>query len=144
MSSREEIKIGGLAIRYLVEGHEANDSVAMFAFDVAPAGKVPGPHSHDGYEETIYGLEGTLTFTVAGKLTELGPGEVLVIPRGAVHRFDNFHSTTAKLLVIITPGILGPGYFQEVADLLRESAAGPPDRAALGLIMQRHGLTPAD
>ncbi len=47
---------------------------------MAPAGKVPGPPSHDGYEETIYGLEGTLTFTVARKLTELGPGQVLVIP----------------------------------------------------------------
>ncbi len=57
----------------------------MFEFDVAPAGKVPGPHSHDGYEETTYRLDGTLTFTVAGKLTELGPGQVLFIPRSAMH-----------------------------------------------------------
>lgn len=42
MSSKDEIRIGGIAVRYLVEGHEANNTVAMFEFDVAPGGKVPG------------------------------------------------------------------------------------------------------
>jgi hypothetical protein len=90
MSSKDEIRIGGIAVPYLVEGHEANHTVAMFEFDVAPGSKVPGPHRHDGYEEIAYGLEGILTFTVEGKVTEVGPGRVLVIPRGAVHRFDTF------------------------------------------------------
>ena len=71
----------------------------------------------------------------------LGPGPGY--PRGAVHRFDNFHSTTAKLLIIITPGILGSSYFREVANLLGDAADGPPDLATLGQIMHRHGLTPA-
>ena len=142
-SPREEIKIGGLAIRFLVEGQDSAGSIAMFEFDVAPGAKVPGAHSHDAYEETAYGLEGVLTFTVNGHTSELGAGQSLVIPRGAVHRFDNLHPTTAKLLAIITPGILGPDYFQQVADLLRASAGGPPDLAALGQIMHRHGLTPA-
>ena len=139
--TQEQIKIGGIAIRYLVEGHEANNSVAMFELDVEPGSKVPGPHSHDGYEETLYGLEGVLTFTVGGKQAEIGPGQVLVIPRGVVHRFDNLHSTMARLLTVITPGILGPSYFREVAELLRASAGGPPDLGVLGQIMQRHGLT---
>ena len=143
MSSREQINVGGIAIRYLVEGHEANNTVAIFEFDVQPGSTVPGPHSHDGYEETLYGLEGILTFTVAKIIRELGPGQVLVIPRGVVHRFDNLHSTVAKLLTVITPGILGPSYFREVADLLRASPGGPPDLSSLGEIMRRHGLTPA-
>lgn len=142
-SPREEIKIGGLAIRFLVEGRDSADSIAMFEFDVVPGAKVPGAHSHDAYEETAYGLEGILTFTVNGHTSELSPGQSLVIPRGAVHRFDNLHPTTAKLLAIITPGILGPDYFQQVADLLRAAAGGPPDLAVLGQIMHRHGLTPA-
>ena len=58
MASKDEIRMGSIAVRYLVEGHEANNTVAMFEFDVAPGSKVPGPHSHDGYEETAYGLEG--------------------------------------------------------------------------------------
>jgi mannose-6-phosphate isomerase-like protein (cupin superfamily) len=47
----------------------------------------------------------------------VGPGRVLVIPRGAVHRFDNFRRIAATLLTVITPGILGPSCFREVADL---------------------------
>ena len=143
MSTQDEIRFGGIAIRYLVEGHESNGTLAMFEFDVEPGGKVPAAHSHDGYEETAYGLEGTLTFTVAGIKVELGPGQSLVIPRGVVHRFDNHCATKTKCLAIITPGLLGPGFFREIADVLRASAGGPPDLAAIGAIQRRHGLTPA-
>ena len=62
--TREEIRFGGLIVRYLVEPQASGDSVAMFEFEVAPGAKVPIPHSHDAYEETLYGLEGVLTFTL--------------------------------------------------------------------------------
>jgi mannose-6-phosphate isomerase-like protein (cupin superfamily) len=101
------------------------------------------PHSHDGYEETIYGLEGVLTWTIEGTPTDLGPGEALCIPRGAVHQFDNTHEIDAKALAIVTPGVLGPDYFREVAAILDAAAGGPPDLAAIAAVMRRHGLTPA-
>ena len=88
-STREEIKVGEMAIRFLVEGKESDGSVAVFEFDVPAGAKVAAAHSHDGYEETIYGLEGILTWTIEGTPTEVGPGEALCIPRGAVHQFDN-------------------------------------------------------
>ena len=56
----------------------------MFEFAVPAGAKVPIAHSHDAYEETIYGLEGVLTFTVDGRKIDIGPGEVLCIARGAV------------------------------------------------------------
>jgi len=143
MPTQEEIKIGGIAVRYLVEGHESNSTLAMFEFDVEPGGKVPGAHSHDAYEETLYGLEGTLTFTIDGKTVELSPGQTVVIPRGAVHRFDNFGSTRTRTLAVITPGILGPDFFRETAAVLRASAGGPPNLAAIAEVQRRHGLTPA-
>src|SRR3954464_4452992 len=86
--AREEIRLGQMAIRFLVEGEESGGSAAMFEFDVPAGAKVPIAHSHDAYEETIYGLEGVLTWTVDGVASEVAPGETLVIPRGAVHRFD--------------------------------------------------------
>jgi quercetin dioxygenase-like cupin family protein len=104
---------------------------------------VPVAHSHDGYEETIYGLEGVLTSTVGGTPTDVGPGDVICIRRGAVHRFDNTGDVDAKALAIVTPGILRPDYFREVAAVLDASAGGPPDLAAIAAVMRRHGLTPA-
>ena len=139
--TREEIKVGPLAIRFLVEGEQTSGSVAIFEFDVPAGTSVAAAHSHDGFEETIYGLEGVLTWTVEGDPSEVGPGETLWIPRGAVHKFDNLHATDAKALAIVTPGILGPDYFREVAAILGAAAGGQPDYAALGEVMERHGLT---
>ena len=142
MGMSEEIRIGQLVIRFLLEGKESGGSVAMFEFDVPAGAKVPIAHSHDRYEETIYGLAGVLTWTLDGRQSELGPGEVLCIPRGVVHRFDNLRGVDARMLAIISPGILGPGYFREIAAVV-EAASGPPNPAAIAEVMRRHGLTPA-
>jgi len=140
---QEAITIGQLAIRFLLEGRESEGSVAMFEFDVPTGAKVPIAHSHDAYEETIYGLEGVLTWTVEGTAVDVAAGDVLHIRRGEVHRFDNAHAADAKALAVVTPGILGPGYFREVAAVIAAAAGGPPDPAAIGAVMRRHGLTPA-
>jgi quercetin dioxygenase-like cupin family protein len=142
-STREEIKVGEMTIRFLVEGEHSAGSVAIFEFDVPAGAKVAAAHSHDGYGETIYGLEGVLTWTIEGTPTEVGPGETLFIPRGAVHHFDNTGESDARALAIVTPGILGPDFFREVGAILDAAAGGPPDFAALGEVMRRHGLTPA-
>jgi quercetin dioxygenase-like cupin family protein len=143
-STREQINVGGLAIRFLVEGPESHGSVAVFEFDVPAGAKLPTAHSHDGYEETIYGLEGVLTWTIEGVPTDIGPGEALCIPRGAVHRFDNTGDVDATALAVVTPGILGPDYFRELAAIVDAAAGGPPDFAAMREVMRKHGLTPAD
>ena len=65
------------------------------------------------------------------------------IPRGVVHQFANSGDVDATQLAIVAPGILGPDYFREVGAILEAAAGGPPDMAALGAVMRRHGLTPA-
>ena len=143
ISTPTEIEVGEVAIRFLVEGEQSGGSVAVFDFDVPAGARVPVAHSHDGYEETIYGLDGVLTWTVDGTATEVGPGDALLIPRGVVHHFVNTGDIDAKALAIVTPGILGPDFFREVAAILDASAGGPPDLAAIAAVMGRHGLTPA-
>ena len=140
---QDKIKVGAVWIRFLVDGTQSADSVAVFEFEVPAGAKVPAAHSHDGYEETVYGLEGALTWTIEGSQVEVGPGEALVIHRGDVHRFENTGVVDAKALAIVTPGILDPAYFYEVAAVLDAAVAGPPDLAAIGEVMRRHGLTPA-
>ena len=141
-STREEIRIGPLAIRFLLEGEASGGSVAVFEFDVPAKANVPVAHSHDAYEETLYGLEGVLTWTINGDSREVGAGDVLCIPRGAVHKFENQGDVDATQLAIVSPGILGPDYFRDVAAAV-DATTGPPDPAAIGAVMKRHGLTPA-
>ena len=142
-STRDEIRVGQLAIRFLVEGKDSNGSVAAFEFDVPAGAKVPIAHSHDAYEETLYGLEGVMNWTVDGEEIEVGPGDVLLIPRGVVHRFDNPHDADAKALAIVTPGVLGPAYFLDLLAVVDAAAGGPPDLSVMAQVMRTHGLTPA-
>jgi quercetin dioxygenase-like cupin family protein len=141
--AQEEIRIGGINVRFLLDGEQTNGALAMFEFGVASGTKVPAPHSHDAFDETIYGLEGVLTWTVGGEMHQVGPGEVLTIPRGVVHGFNNTGESDAKALALVTPGLLGPAYFREAAEIVERAAGGPPDLAALAAVMRRHGLTPA-
>ena len=142
--SDEAIRLGPLVVRFLITGDNSNGSIAAFELMVPGSQRLAAPaHSHDHYEETIYGIEGVLTWTVDGKLIDVGPGQVLCIPRGAIHRFDNKGSQDAKALCVITPAEIGPQYFRESADVINAAVGGPPDRARLAEIMRRHGLTPA-
>ena len=142
-STGEEIQVGQMTIRFLIEGGQSAGSVAVFEFDVPAGSQVAAAHSHDGYEETIYGLEGVLGWKIEDTTADIGPGDALCITRGAVHQFENGGDDDAKALAIVTPGILGPDYFREVAAVLEAAAGGPPDFAAIGAVMRRHGLTPA-
>jgi quercetin dioxygenase-like cupin family protein len=140
-SVHEEIRIGGMAIRFLVEGEQSGGVVSVFSVEVPVGTRVAAAHSHDGFEETIYGLDCVLTWTLDGVPIEVGPGEALLIPRGVVHQFANNADVDAKALAIGTPGVLGPDYFRDVAAVLDAAAGGPPDMAALEVAMRRHGLT---
>jgi quercetin dioxygenase-like cupin family protein len=137
----EEIRVGGFVIRFLVEAEQTAGSASLFEFDVPAGGPTPPPHSHDRYEETIYGLRGTTTWAVDGVTTEVGPGEALCIPRGAVHHFQNTGTEDATALAVVSPGLLGPAYFRELGAIM--NVDGPPDVAAALEVMRRHGLTPA-
>jgi quercetin dioxygenase-like cupin family protein len=142
--SDETIGLGPLGVRFLLTGEDSTGTLAAFELAVPAAQRLEAPaHSHDHYEETVYGIEGVLTWTVDGKPVDVGPGQALCIPRGAVHRFDNNGSRDVKALCVITPAAIGPQYFRESAEVIRAAGGGPPHRAKMVEIMRRHGLTPA-
>jgi quercetin dioxygenase-like cupin family protein len=140
----QTIDYGTMAVRFLLTGDQSTGSIAAFELTVGGAqGLAALAHSHDHYEETVYGLAGVLTWTVDGRPIDVGPGQALCIPRGAIHRFDNLGSQDAKALCVITPAAIGPQYFLEVLDVMKAAAGGSPDRVKIAEIMRRHGLTPA-
>jgi quercetin dioxygenase-like cupin family protein len=142
--SEETIKLGPLGIRFLLTGDDSNGSVSVFEVLVPAGQKLAAPaHKNDAYEETLYGIKGVLTWTVEGTPIEVGPGQALCIPRGAVHRFDNLGREDVKQLAVIAPAIMGPAYFREAAEVIAAAAGGPPDRAKMVDVFRRHGMTVA-
>ena len=141
--STETIQVGALSVRFMVESADSNGSASVFECFVPADSKMPVPHSHDAFEETIYGLGGVTTWTVDRRTVDIGQGDALCVPRGAVHGFDNHGSEDAKFLAISTPGVMTPDYFREIHDVLASTPGGPPDQAKMAEVMRRHGLTPA-
>lgn len=137
----EIIRVGQIGIRFLLEAADTSGAVGIFEFTVPVGAKVPVPHYHKAYDETIYGVDGVVTFTVEGKPVDIGPGETCFIPRGAVHGFNNFQQTDVKALAVITPALLGPDFFREAAAIV--NAGGPPDVERLKAVLLKHGLVPA-
>ncbi|MES2279622.1 MAG: cupin domain-containing protein [Bacteroidota bacterium] len=138
---KEIIKIGGIELRFLLDGDDTNDQMVMFEMLIQPGAKVPVPHYHLEVDEILYGLEGTLTSIVDGKTIATHPGDRLFIPRGAVHYHHNDASgQTTKTLCVLSPASIGPAYFREIAALMQPGL--PPDPVKAGEIMARHGLIP--
>jgi quercetin dioxygenase-like cupin family protein len=136
-TAADTVRIGGMDLRFRVETPE----LVMFDFTVQPEAKVPAPHHHESVDEAVYGLEGTMTTTLDGTRHAVRAGDVVYIPRGAVHHHANLHAETAKALIVMTPGSIGRPYFEEIAAVVRNP--GPPDMQALFGIMRRYGLVPA-
>src|SRR4051795_4285182 len=82
------IRVGALGVRFLVEAADSNGSVSVFECVVPADSRMPAPHSHDAFEETIYGLEGVTSWTIDGRAVEIGVGDAFCGPRGAVHVRD--------------------------------------------------------
>jgi quercetin dioxygenase-like cupin family protein len=144
MTARNEpITVGALTVRFLVESEDSNGTVSVFECTVPANAQMPMAHSHDAFEETVFGLKGCTTYTVGGEAIELRSGDSTCIKRGVVHGFVNHGDDDATFLAIISPALFGSGYFREVDAVLEAAAGGPPDKAALGEVMRRHGLTPA-
>ncbi len=139
----EIIEGGGFKIQPLVEGDETGESVSVFHCEMQPGVTTPAPHSHDGFDETVYCLAGKINFVLDGKPRLMESGDLIHVPRGVVHGFAVAGEEPAKLLAISTPGIFYAAYFREMAEILAAAAGGPPDRAAIAEVMKRHGLTPA-
>jgi quercetin dioxygenase-like cupin family protein len=142
-TDNDTITVGAFGVRFLVEAADSNGAASVFECYVPANAKMPAPHSHDGFEETIYGLEGATTWTIDGETVQIGPGEAVCVARGRIHGFENNGSVDARFLAIATPAVFGAAYFREIGEVLAPTAGGPPDLAAIGDVMRRHGLTPA-
>jgi hypothetical protein len=67
------------------------------------------------------------------------PGETVFIRRGIVHGFTNRSTEPASCLCTLSPGVLGPQYFMDMAGLL---SGGAPDPAKMKETMAPYGLIP--
>lgn len=111
-----------------IASDETGGRLGAFEAEV-PAGEGPPPHIHDKEDEFFRVLEGHFAFWCNGECVELEADGMLMIPRGAVHRFQNVGSTTGRLMCIMTPGGF-EGFFAAVEEEKPASPAAIDNLAA--------------
>ena len=126
----EIINLGSLQLRFLQSKDDTAGSLDMFEMTLQPNARMPIAHYHESWDETIYGLTGTTTWRVDGSDIDLTPGETVFIKRGIVHGFTNRTSGPARCLCTLSPGVIGPQYFREMAALLTVGAPDPVEDEA--------------
>jgi len=135
------IKIGKLTITFLQSHHETQGAVDLFELIIPPHAHLNLPHLHRESEETVLAMNGITTWIVDQRRITLHPGQQLHIPRGTIHSYLNDQQATARVLCLLTPGLLGPEYFRELSRVFRTD--DPPDLAEIGSIMARYDVIPA-
>jgi quercetin dioxygenase-like cupin family protein len=104
----EIFDLGGTTVRVVTAREEAT----LLEVTLEPDSGA-GPHTHALEAETIAVLDGSLVVD-DGERHELGPGDVLVLPRGVRHAFANEGGETVRAHFFSSPGGL-ERFFRELA-----------------------------
>ena len=65
------------------------------------------PHYHETHTETLYVLEGSGMMTMGDEGQRIGPGTLLLIPKGTVHSVEVTSSEPLKVLSVQAPEFHG-------------------------------------
>jgi mannose-6-phosphate isomerase-like protein (cupin superfamily) len=92
-----------------------------------PAGWSAALHRHSTYDETHIICEGRYACELAGQRLELGPGDMMFVPRGTPHSVKNLGPDPGRELIISSPGGVFEAFIDEAA-----AALSPDGPAKLG------------
>jgi quercetin dioxygenase-like cupin family protein len=126
-------QLGPLKMAFKRSDGEGEGSYSMFE-SIEPPGESVALHRHPSWQETFIVLEGRFDFDVSGERRSLGPGEMLIIPRGAPHGFMCTSPAPGRLLTISTPA----GVFE--AFVVDVSAANSDPTIDVRAVFERHGF----
>ncbi len=109
-----------------------------------PAGMGPPPHTHPG-GETVYVLEGNVSYHIGDETVEGGPGSVFYIAKDTLERFEPTGAGPTRVLVCYTPGGIEK-FFEEVGEPaaareLPPAPTEPPDFERIASAAARYGMT---
>jgi quercetin dioxygenase-like cupin family protein len=125
---------GEQTIEIVLDGAATGGELALLTLRMPPGAGSP-LHRHTLESETLVVREGSLAVELDGERRDLGPGDALHVPCGALHSFRSEAGAVVDVLAV--PAGL-EGFFRAVCS--READAPPPDPAEVAAAVERHGL----
>lgn len=140
-STKSVITAAGVDVQFLIDAEDSGGDATAFVTKVSPGGYTLPAHSHD-WDETMYVIDGTLTFVIDGETSEVSAGDAVFIRKGQVHAYENLSSDDSSMLIVSTPGLNHESYFSTVANLLNSGEGDPRDQD-ISSVMDQYGVVPA-
>ncbi len=90
------------SVQWAVREGDPPGAEQTFAVAVFDAGEGNVEHTHPNCEEIVYVVEGEIDHTLGEQRTRLGPGDLIVVPRGVPHRLINDGQSPARTVIVFS------------------------------------------
>ena len=120
---------------------QADEDVLEVEVAYGPGGDAPPKHLHPAQDESFEVLAGTIRTRVEGEERDLGEGETIEIPRGAVHQLWNPGDEEARAIWQTRPPGRTLDWFAQLDALQREGRVGKdgmPGPLAFGVYLTEY------
>ena len=100
-ASHENADSPGVLKRVLLRKDDLKDGrVQMINWAILPTGRSFRAHYHEDMQEVFVIVKGNARISVDKDKAQIGPGDVVVIPEGGVHKMENIGEETVEYVVI--------------------------------------------
>ena len=114
--------LGRLTLAFKVSAVD-NDGAYTLVEVIEPPGSGAGLHRHSTYDETHIICEGHYECRLGEETLKLGPGEIMVAPRGTPHSIKSLGPETGRELIVSSPGGIFDGFIAEVSGAMAGGVA---------------------
>lgn len=129
-------------IVFRTTAHDTDGELCAADFSMPPGAFVAAEHIHPLQEERFTVITGTLRGRVAGQDVVSGPGETVVVPKGAPHVWWNAGDEVLHCLVELRPALAIDSFFETFFGLAQDGKVNPktglPNALRLALIMRTY------
>ena len=121
--------VSGETLTFRQTAADTDGELLAFDLELTPDGHVPGLHVHGKQEERFEVVEGRMKFKLGLKTIIAEAGDVVVVPAGKAHKFENAGDEVAKARVEVRPALRMEDLLETTVQLAKEgrtNAKGMP------------------
>jgi mannose-6-phosphate isomerase-like protein (cupin superfamily) len=115
-----ENPVSGERITFRETRADTDGELLAIDLEVSPDGHVPGMHVHPVQEERFEVTKGTMRFRMGRKKVTAERGDVVVVPPGVRHKFENAGGEAAQARVEVRPALRMEELFETTVALAKE------------------------
>jgi quercetin dioxygenase-like cupin family protein len=136
-----ENPITGERVTFLETAADTGGERVVIDVTVAPNGFVAAAHIHPYQSERFQIVDGEVEFTLGKETVVAGPGDVVTVEPGTLHRFRNVGEDAVRFVTEVRPALSFEQFIETMFGLAADGKTnrkGMPNPLRLAVIMSKH------